>query len=82
MSFLLTIESFEFQGAPTSFEDENGDNVKIVHTLRGFTVRTGPHVVPIAIGDRIITLPFFKVVSKAKWKKIIEDFPNASNSLS
>lgn len=75
---VLIIESFKFTGAPTSFEDENGDTVKIVHTIRGYSCRTGQHVVPISLGDTIITKPFFKVVSKANWKKIEED-GNGSN---
>ncbi len=73
----LMIESFKFEGAPASFEDENGVNVIITHTIRGYVCRVAskpqPHVVPIAIGDTIITKPFFKVVSKANWKKIQAD---------
>ena len=70
---ILYIECFKFEGAPTSFEDENGDNVVISHTIRGYTCRVGPHVVPIKLGDTIITKPFFKVVSAANWKKIEEE---------
>lgn len=73
---LLKIESFEFAGAPSSFEDENGDTIIIAHTMRGYVCRVAskpqPHVVPVALGDTIITKPFFKVVSKLIWKKIQE----------
>lgn len=79
----IEIESFEFKGAPTSFEDENGETVTINHTIRGYACRvlSKPihHVVPIAIGDRIITAPFFKVVSRANWKKIIEEAADGNN---
>ncbi len=68
----IAIEWFNFEGAPVSFEDENGDNVKISHTIRGYVCRTGPHTVPVKLGDAIITKPFFKVVSAINWKKIEE----------